>query len=87
VAGPSLLAGILIALALPPWGFWVLAFPGAGLLWWRSSVGRELGLMTATKTSSAADVSGKQAGRLVELKGSLRSDALIKGEFSQRECV
>jgi len=35
VAGPSLLAGILIALALPPWGFWVLAFPGAGLLWWR----------------------------------------------------
>ena len=35
VAGPSLLAGVLIALALPPWGFWVLAFPGAGLLWWR----------------------------------------------------
>jgi apolipoprotein N-acyltransferase len=29
------LAGVLIALALPPWGFWVLAFPGAGLLWWR----------------------------------------------------
>ncbi|MGA2522029.1 MAG: hypothetical protein ABSG81_14575, partial [Acidimicrobiales bacterium] len=35
VVVPSLLAGVLIALALPPWGFWVLAFAGAGLLWWR----------------------------------------------------
>ncbi len=35
VAVPSLLAGIGLALSIPPWGFWVLAFPGAGLLWWR----------------------------------------------------
>jgi len=33
--GPSLLAGVGLALSLPPWGFWVLAFPAAGLLWWR----------------------------------------------------
>ncbi len=24
-----------LALSLPPWGLWVLAFPAAGLLWWR----------------------------------------------------
>jgi apolipoprotein N-acyltransferase len=29
------MAGAGLALSLPPWGFWVLAFPAAGLLWWR----------------------------------------------------
>jgi apolipoprotein N-acyltransferase len=28
-------AGVGLALSLPPWGFWVLAFPAAALLWWR----------------------------------------------------
>ncbi len=32
---PALLAGIGLALSLPPWGWWILAFPSAGLLWWR----------------------------------------------------
>jgi apolipoprotein N-acyltransferase len=32
---PSILAGVGLALSLPPWGFWILAFPAAGLLWWR----------------------------------------------------
>lgn len=32
---PSVLSGVGLALSLPPWGFWVLAFPAAGLLWWR----------------------------------------------------
>ena len=32
---PSLVAGVGLALSLPPWGFWVLAFPSAALLWWR----------------------------------------------------
>jgi len=32
---PSVLAGVGLALSLPPWGFWVLAFPAAALLWWR----------------------------------------------------
>ncbi len=32
---PGLVAGIGLALSLPPWGFWVLAFPAAALVWWR----------------------------------------------------
>jgi len=28
-------AGIGLALSLPPWGAWILAGPAAGLLWWR----------------------------------------------------
>jgi len=35
VALPSLGAGVGLALSLPPWGWWILAFPSAGLLWWR----------------------------------------------------
>ena len=35
VALPSVAAGVGLALSLPPWGFWALAFPSAGLLWWR----------------------------------------------------
>ena len=30
VVVPSLVAGVGLALSLPPWGFWVLAFPAAG---------------------------------------------------------
>jgi apolipoprotein N-acyltransferase len=32
---PSLAAGVGLALSLPPWGWWPLAFLGAGLLYWR----------------------------------------------------
>ena len=32
---PAVAAGVGLALSLPPWGFWILAFPSAGLLWWR----------------------------------------------------
>ncbi len=35
VALPALASGLGLALSLPPWGFWVLAFPAAGILWWR----------------------------------------------------
>jgi len=35
VAGPAVASGVGLALSLPPWGFWVLAYPAAGLLWWR----------------------------------------------------
>jgi apolipoprotein N-acyltransferase len=35
VALPALAAGVGLALSLPPFGFWILAFPAAGLLWWR----------------------------------------------------
>ncbi|MFZ0668232.1 MAG: apolipoprotein N-acyltransferase [Acidimicrobiales bacterium] len=32
---PALVGGFGLALSIPPWGFWILAFPGAALLWWR----------------------------------------------------
>jgi apolipoprotein N-acyltransferase len=35
VALPALASGVGLALSLPPWGWWALAFPAAGLLWWR----------------------------------------------------
>ncbi len=35
IAAPSLAAGVLLALSLPPWGWWPLGLFGAGLLYWR----------------------------------------------------
>jgi apolipoprotein N-acyltransferase len=35
VALPAIVSGVGLALSLPPWGMWILAFPAAGLLWWR----------------------------------------------------
>ena len=35
VALPAVASGVGLALSLPPWGIWILAFPAAGLLWWR----------------------------------------------------
>jgi apolipoprotein N-acyltransferase len=35
IALPALVSGVGLALSLPPWGWWILAFPSAGLLWWR----------------------------------------------------
>jgi apolipoprotein N-acyltransferase len=35
VAAPSVAAGVLLALSLPPWGWWPLGPVGAALLYWR----------------------------------------------------
>ena len=35
IAIPSVAAGLLLALSLPPWGWWPLGLVGAGLLYWR----------------------------------------------------
>ncbi len=35
VAVPALASGVGLALSLPPWGWWGLAFPAAAVLWWR----------------------------------------------------
>jgi apolipoprotein N-acyltransferase len=35
VAAPSVAAGVLLALSLPPFGWWPLGLLGAGLLYWR----------------------------------------------------
>jgi apolipoprotein N-acyltransferase len=35
VLAPSLAGGLLLALSLPPWGWWPLAFVGAAVVFWR----------------------------------------------------
>jgi apolipoprotein N-acyltransferase len=35
IAVPSVVAGVLLALSLPPWGWWPLGLVGAGVLYWR----------------------------------------------------
>ena len=35
MVGPAALCGVLVALSLPPFGWWPLAFAGAGGMWWR----------------------------------------------------
>jgi apolipoprotein N-acyltransferase len=37
IALPSLVAGVLLALSLPPWGWWPLGLVGAALFYWRLS--------------------------------------------------
>jgi hypothetical protein len=71
-----------------PWIVAAVALVAAGILIWQwLKAGRELGLMRSTDTSKASDVPGKPPGTLVELKGTLRSHAPLKGEFSGSECV
>lgn len=62
----------------------VAAVAGAGLLWWRRSVGREIALMAGTPTSRAADVAALAPGTLVEVKGTLRVREPLTAEFSQK---
>jgi hypothetical protein len=65
----------------------IAAIAGVGLLWWRSRVSRELGLMAATETAKARDIAGMAPGRVVVLKGTLSTEAPLKGEFSGSDCV
>jgi hypothetical protein len=65
----------------------VAAVAGGGLWWWRTRVSKELAVMQATETSTAADIAGKGAGTLVELKGALRCQAPLTSEFAQQACI
>ena len=65
----------------------VAALVGAGLLWWRARVNRELGVMAATATSGAGTVTQQAPGTLVEVKGTLRVRTPLMAEFSQRPCA
>jgi hypothetical protein len=62
----------------------VLALAGAGLLWWRHSVGKSVALMAETPTSRAADVAALPAGTFVEVKGTLRVREPLAAEFSRK---
>lgn len=65
----------------------VAALGAVGVWWWRSRIGAELATMLATETSGAGEVATKAAGSLVELKGPLRSNALLTAEFSAQPCI
>ena len=66
-------------------GFAALPLLGAlGLLWYRSRLGGERALMAATPTSKAADVARLAPGTIVEVKGNLRCQAPLKGEFHRK---
>jgi hypothetical protein len=65
----------------------VAALVGAGLLWWRSRVGREIALMASLETSGAGSVAQLAPGTAVEVKGALRVRAPLTAEFSQQPCA
>lgn len=73
------------------WGFVVAAGIAAllalGALWFFRSLRREVALMTATPTSSAAEVAKLAPGTVVEVKGTIRCTKPMTGSFSQRLCV
>lgn len=73
------------------WGFAVVsgiaAAGGLACLWGWTRFRAEVALMAATKTSRAADVATITPGTPVEVKGTIRCDAPLTGEFSQQACV
>jgi hypothetical protein len=62
----------------------VAALVGAGLLWWRGRVGKEIALMSSLDTSGAGSVAGMAPGTAVEVKGTLRVRVPLIAEFSQQ---
>jgi E3 Ubiquitin ligase len=65
----------------------VSALIAGGLLWWRSSVLKDLAVMAATPTVRSADAARAAAGTLVEVKGKITSREPLIAEFSQQPCV
>jgi hypothetical protein len=65
----------------------IAAAIGGGLLWHRRTVGRELGLMTATQASGAGGVASLAPGTIVAVKGTLRVRQPLQAEFSQKPCA
>jgi hypothetical protein len=74
----SLVLGICAAVA---------AVVAAGLLWWRSRVGKEIALMASLQTSGAGSVAQLAPGTAVEVKGTLRVRTPLLAEFSQKPCA
>lgn len=74
----NLVLGICAAVAL---------LVGAGLLWWRSRVGKEIALMASLQTSGAGSIAQLPPGTAVEVKGTLRVRSPLTAEFSQQPCA
>jgi hypothetical protein len=65
----------------------IAALLALGALWmWRKS-NREVAAMAGTQTSRAAEIAALAPGTIVEVKGTIRCDAPIAGEFSGLACV
>lgn len=64
-----------------------LAALGSVMLWAALRVRRESKVMAATQTSAVNDLKGLPTGRLVELKGVLRTSSPIEAEFSKERCL
>ena len=62
----------------------VAALVGAGLMWWRRRVGKEIALMSSLVTSGAGSVAAMAPGAAVEVKGTLRVRVPLIAEFSQQ---
>lgn len=62
----------------------VIGLFGGALLWWRSSESGKSNLMASTPTSPAGEVGRLAPGTLVEVKGTLRVNEPLIGEFSGR---
>lgn len=65
----------------------VAALLALGCLWLWKKYRDEIALMVATQTSPAADVASLAPGTFVEVKGTIRCEAPLAGEFSQKPCV
>ena len=72
VALPAVVSGVGLALSLPPWGIWVLAFPAAGLLWWRlGGLGPRTRLWAGWLAGLGAYVPGLMFARAFTLAGAV----------------
>src|SRR5437667_3098446 len=65
----------------------IAAIIGAGLLWWRWSVGRELAAMAATHPSGASGIAQLPPGSPAAVSGTLRVRAPLTAEFSGKPCA
>jgi len=65
----------------------IAALIGLGLLWWRSRVTRELGVMSSVEVSGASTIAAQPVGQVVEVAGTLRVRQPLNAEFSGTPCA
>lgn len=65
----------------------IAAVIGAGLMWWRYSVGKELAAMAATHPGGAGTIAQQAPGTAVAVNGTLRVRTPLTAEFSQKPCA